>query len=328
MRLDNFKVYVTRIIPQAGLEILKNNLKNFKINKADHILSPEELREHVKGLDGLLSLLTDKIDAETMAAAGPQLKVIANYAVGFDNIDVKAATERGIMVTNTPGVLTDATADFAWTLLFSAARRVVAADAFTRALKYDGWAPMLYLGGDITNRTLGLVGAGRIGTAVAMKSKGFNMRVLYCDEYHNEKLENEIGAKKVDFEELLQESDFVSIHVPLLKSTHHLFDEKAFKLMKKSAYLINTSRGPVVNEAALVQALKDGEIAGAGIDVYEEEPKIHPELIKLENAVLAPHIASATIETRTKMATMAATNLIEGLKGNKPPNLVNPEALK
>ncbi|MFQ5753873.1 MAG: 2-hydroxyacid dehydrogenase, partial [bacterium] len=232
------------------------------------------------------------------------------------------------MVTNTPGVLTDATADHTWALLFAVTRRVVESDRFTRAGKYKGWGPMMYLGGDITGRTLGIVGAGRIGAAVAEKSHGFKMRVLYSDQISNPKIEKYLGAIKVDFKKLLKESDFISIHVPLLKSTHHLFNAQAFQLMKKTSYLINTSRGPVVDEAALVQALKNGEIAGAGLDVYEEEPRIHPQLIKLHNAVLTPHIASATIETRTKMATMAAQNLVDGLRGNRPPNLLNPEVLK
>lgn len=328
MSLEEKRVYVTRVIPQPGLDILNTNLKHVSINTADHLLSRKELLENVKGLDGLLPLLTERIDGEVMDTAGPQLKIVANHAVGYDNIDIPAATERGIMVTNTPGVLTHATADFAWTLLFSTARRIAEADVFTRALKYKGWGPMMYLGGDITGRTLGIVGAGRIGAAVALKSRGFDMKILYTDAYQNETLEKELGARKVEFEELLKESDFVSVHVPLLDTTHHLFDETAFKLMKKTAYLVNTSRGPVVKEAALVKALKSGEIAGAGLDVYEEEPKIHPELIKLQNVVLAPHIASATIETRTNMATMAASNLIEGLKGNTPPNLLNPEVLK
>ncbi len=327
MSLDQFKVYVTRVIPQPGLDILNANLKHVKLNTADNILSREELLENIKGLDGLLSLLTERIDGEAMDAAGPQLKVVANHAVGFDNIDLPAATERGIMVTNTPGVLTDATSDFAWALLFATARRIADADKFTRALKYDGWGPMMYMGGDITGRTLGIVGAGRIGVAMAAKSVGFKMRVLYSDEFRNEKLEQEVGARKVAFEELLNESDFVSVHVPLLKSTHHLFNDDSFRMMKKTAYLINTSRGPVVDEAALVRALQTGEIAGAGIDVYEDEPKIHPELIKLDNAVLAPHIASATIETRGKMATMAASNLVAALKGERPDNLLNPEVL-
>ena len=327
MSLGQYKVYVTRVIPQPGLDILNEHLKHVTVNTKDHLLSREELLRNTKGVDGLLPLLTEKIDGELMDAAGQQLTIVANHAVGFDNIDVPAATERGIMVTNTPGVLTDATADFAWTLLFATARRVVESDKFMRALKYDGWGPMMFLGGDITGRTLGIVGAGRIGAAVAMKSRGFNMNVLYSDAFQNETLEKELGARKVEFEELLQESDFVSAHVPLLESTHHLFNDRAFRLMKKTAYFVNTSRGPVVDEAALVRALQSGEIAGAGLDVYENEPEIHPELIKLDNAVVTPHIASATIETRTKMATMAATNLIEGLKGNRPPNLLNPEVL-
>ncbi|TDI94451.1 MAG: D-glycerate dehydrogenase [Caldithrix sp.] len=327
MAKENFKVYVTRIIPQPGFDILHENLTNVRINEEDHLLSREELLENVKGLDGLLPLLTEQIDGEVMDAAGKQLKIIANHAVGFDNIDVPAATERGIMVTNTPGVLTDATSDHAWALLFTTARRVVESDKFTRAGKYKGWGPMMYLGGDITGRTLGVVGAGRIGNAVAEKSSGFKMQILYCDEFRNENLENEYGAKKVSFEELLSEADFVSVHVPLLDSTHHLFNDAAFKQMKKTAYLINTSRGPVVDEAALVRALQNGEIAGAGIDVYEDEPKIHPGLTSLDNAVLTPHTASATIETRTKMATMAAQNLVDGLKGKRPANLLNPEVL-
>ncbi len=327
MAKENFTVYVTRIIPQPGFDILHENLTNVRINEEDHRLSREELLENVKGLDGLLPLLTEQIDGEEMEAAGKQLKIIANHAVGFDNIDVPAATERGIMVTNTPGVLTDATSDHAWALLFTTARRVVESDKFTRAGKYKGWGPMMYLGGDITGRTLGVVGAGRIGNAVAEKSSGFKMQILYCDEFRNENLENEYGAKKVSFEELLSEADFVSVHVPLLDSTHHLFNDAAFKQMKKTAYLINTSRGPVVDEAALVRALQNGEIAGAGIDVYEEEPKIHPGLLSLDNAVLTPHTASATIETRTKMATMAAQNLVDGLKGKRPANLLNPEVL-
>ncbi len=321
----DFNVYVTRVIPEKGLEILREHIAHVEVNTADHILSREELLQKVQGRDGLLPLLTDKIDAEVMDTAGPQLKIIANHAVGFDNIDIPAATERGIMVTNTPGVLTDATADFAWALLFAVGRRVVEADKFTRAGKFHGWGPMMFLGADITGRTLGIVGAGRIGTAVARKAAGFQMRILYSDEVQNRALEEETGAVKVDFETLLKESDFVSVHVPLFESTYHLFSDQAFKLMKKSAYLINTSRGPVVDEAALARALKSGEIAGAGIDVYEHEPEVHPELLELDNAVLTPHIASATIDTRTKMATMAAQNLVDGLFGRKPTNLVNPE---
>lgn len=325
MSLEQSKIYVTRVIPQPGMDILNQHFKHIGINSDDHILPHEELLHHVRGLDGLLPLLTDRIDAEVMDAAGKQLKIIANHAVGFDNIDVAAATARGIMVTNTPGVLTEATADFTWALLFAVTRRIVEADQFTRALKFDGWGPMMYLGGDISGRTLGIVGAGRIGTAVALRAAGFNMQVLYCGESRNQELETKLGARHVSFEILLQASDFVSVHVPLNASTHHMFDEKAFKLMQKAAYFINTSRGPVVDEEALAAALKAGEIAGAGLDVYEKEPQIHIELPELQNVVLAPHIASATIETRTKMATMAATNLVASLRGERPPNLVNPE---
>ncbi|MFQ5675905.1 MAG: 2-hydroxyacid dehydrogenase, partial [bacterium] len=253
--MGNFKVYVTRVIPEPGLEILRENISDLEVNTDDHILSREELLEKVRGLDALLPLLTDRIDGELLDRAGEQLKVVANHAVGFDNIDLQAATERGVMVTNTPGVLTDATSDHAWALLFATSRRVVESDKFTRAGKYDGWGPMMFLGGDITGRTLGIVGAGRIGTAVAEKAVGFKMKVLYSDEFRNEHLENQHGAKKVSFDELLKESDFISVHVPLFESTHHLFNDAAFKQMKKTAYLINTSRGPVVDEAALVRAL-------------------------------------------------------------------------
>ncbi|MBM4081170.1 MAG: D-glycerate dehydrogenase, partial [Planctomycetes bacterium] len=285
------------------------------------------LLKNVKGRDGVLCLLTDTIDAEVLDAA-KGAKIFANYAVGFNNIDVKAATERGILITNTPGVLTDATADMAWALLFSAARRIVEGDKYTRAGKFKGWSPMLFLGGDITGKTLGIVGAGRIGAAMARRSVGFKMKVLYCDPTRNEELERELGAKQVDMPTLLKESDFVSVHVLLTPATRHLIGEKELGMMKPTAYLINTSRGPVVDEAALVKALEEKKIAGAGLDVYEDEPKLKPGLAKLPNAVIPPHIASATIWTRGKMAEMAATNLVAALKGERPPNLVNPEVLK
>jgi glyoxylate reductase len=281
--------------------------------------------DKVKGCDALLTLLTDKIDGELLDATGPSLKIVANMAVGFDNIDVAAVTARGVMATNTPGVLTEATADHAWALLFAVARRIPESEKFLRAGKFKSWGPLLFLGGDVTGRTLGIIGAGRIGHAVAMKSRGFNMRVLYADEVTNPKLEQEIGARKVSVEELLRESDFVSVHVPLLPSTKHLLNAGSLRLMKKTAYLINTSRGPVVDEAALAQALKTGVIAGAALDVFENEPLVHPALLERDNVVLTPHTASATVETRSKMASMAAENLIAGLAGQKPPNLVNVE---
>jgi lactate dehydrogenase-like 2-hydroxyacid dehydrogenase len=231
------------------------------------------------------------------------------------------------MITNTPGVLTDATADMAWALLFAVARRIAESDRYTRAGAFEGWGPMLFLGGDITGQTLGILGAGRIGTAMALRSVGFNMNVLYTDSVQNETLENTLGARRVHLDTLLTTSDFVSVHVPLTAETTHLVGARELALMKPTAYLINTSRGPVVDEEALVEALKARSIAGAGLDVYEHEPRVAPGLVELDSAVLAPHIASATIHTRTRMATMAAGNLIAGLEGKRPPNLVNAEVL-
>lgn len=328
MDLREMHVYLTRPIPEVGVEMLRQTFPHFRMNEEDRVLEKSELMQAVRGMHGILSLLTDKIDAEVMDAAGPQLRVIANYAVGYDNIDLKAATERNIMVTNTPGVLTDATADFAWALLMATARRIPEAERYARAGKYKAWGPKLMLGGDLVGRTLGIIGAGRIGTAVARRSVGWNMRVIYTDVRPNPEIEKAVNAQYVDMDTLLRESDYISIHVPLTPETHHLIDEKALRKMKPTAYLINTSRGPVIDEAALARALKNKVIAGAGLDVFEFEPKIHPELLELENVVLTPHIASATHETRNKMATMAATNLIEALKGNRPPNLVNTEVWK
>lgn len=328
MSLVDKRVFLTRLIPDAGVDLLRRAFPKFSINDSDRVLDRGELKAAVKGMDGIVSLLTDKMDAEVMDAAGSQLKVIANYAVGFDNIDVKAASARGILVTNTPGVLTDATADFAWALLMATARRIPEAERYARAGKFKAWGPKLMLGGDFVGRTLGIVGAGRIGAAVAERSAGWKMRVLYTDEVRNAELEKQVGAKKVDIETLLRESDFVSLHVPLLPSTRHLINADSLRTMKRSAYLVNTSRGPVIDEAALADALEQKVIAGAGLDVFEEEPKIHPKLLKLENAVVVPHIASATIETRDNMAKIAATNAIEALSGKRPPNLVNPEIWK
>ncbi|MFQ5632392.1 MAG: 2-hydroxyacid dehydrogenase, partial [bacterium] len=294
----------------------------------DYVLSREELINAVKGMDGIVSLLTDKIDAEIMDAAGQQLKIIANYAVGYDNIDIKAASTRNILVTNTPGVLTDATADFAWALLMATARRISESERYSRALKYKAWGPKLMLGGDFVGRTLGIIGAGRIGATFAKRSIGWNMRVLYADQIENKELQETLGAQKVELDTLFAESDYISIHVPLLPSTHHLINETTLRKMKPTAYLVNTSRGPVVDEAALAKALKENVIAGAGLDVYEREPEIHPDLCGLENVVLAPHIASATRETRNKMATMAAENAIAALSGKKPQNTINPEIWK
>ncbi|MGI6034203.1 MAG: 2-hydroxyacid dehydrogenase [Limnochordia bacterium] len=316
------KVFVTQNIPQAGLDLLMKECEVF-VNTEDRVLSKGEIMERLKGMDGMLCLLTDEIDGEIMDAE-PNLKVISNYAVGFNNINVDEATKRGIPITNTPGVLTETTADFAWTLLMGIARRLVEADKFTRAGKFKGWRPRLLLGSDIYGKTIGIVGMGRIGQAMARRAKGFNMNILYYDEYRPDaKLEKELGITYAPFDELLQKSDYVSIHVPLMESTHHFIGERELKLMKKSAYLINSARGPIVDEKALVKALKEKEIAGAGLDVFEDEPELAPGLAELDNVVIAPHIASATVETRSKMATMAAEGCLSVLKGEKPVNLVN-----
>jgi glyoxylate reductase len=317
------KVLVTRKIPTPGLDLLRKEFA-ITVNPNDRVLTKEEIIKGIKGKDGLLCLLTDPIDREVIYTE-PKLKMIASYAVGYDNIDICAATERRIPVSNTPGVLTETTAELAWALLFSVTRRIVEGDTFTRAGKFKGWAPLLMLGQDVTNKTLGIIGAGRIGTAFALKSKGFDMKVIYTDEQRNERLECELGAKKVSLLELLKKSDYVSIHVPLMNATHHLIGERELRAMKKTAILINTARGPIVNEKALVKALKEHWIFGAGLDVYEKEPKISRELKSLDNVVLQPHTGSGTIETRTKMALIAAENLIEGLKGNTPPNCINKE---
>jgi lactate dehydrogenase-like 2-hydroxyacid dehydrogenase len=317
------KVFVTRRIPEAGLKLLEKEFE-VHVNPLDRVLSKEEIIEGLRGKEGLLCLLSDEIDREIIFSE-PRLKMIANYAVGYNNIDIEAASEKGIPVSNTPGVLTNTTAEMAWALLFSVARRIVEGDRFTRSGGFKGWDPKLMLGQDISNKTLGIIGAGRIGTAFGLMSKGFSMKVLYSDIKVNEKLERELSAEKVELHDLLKRSDFISIHVPLIPSTHHLIGERELKMMKKDAILINTSRGPVLDEKALVKALKERWIFGAGLDVYEREPYIEEELLDLDNVVLQPHSASATHETREKMAIMAAENMIAGLKGKRPPNCVNPE---
>jgi glyoxylate reductase len=322
------KIFVTQLIPDAGLALLRQSYPGFCINSEERVLPRPELINQVKGADALLTLLTDKIDEEVLDAAGPQLRIVANMAVGFDNVDVNAATRRRVMVTNTPGVLTDATADHAWALLFAVARRVPESEKFLRAGKFKYWGPLLFLGGDVTGRTLGIVGAGRIGSAMAMKSRGFNMKVLYTNRSARPQLEKEVGARKVSLEELLRESDFVSIHLPLTSETRHIINAEALQQMKPTAYLINTGRGPLIDEAALAKALLAGNIAGAALDVFENEPEVHPDLLKMDNVVLTPHTGSATTASRSKMAFMAAENLIAGLGGTKPPNLLNQEIWK
>lgn len=320
------KVYVTRIIPEKGLEILRE-AADVKVWQ-DELPPPREvLLKEVEDVDGLVSLLTDKIDAELFERA-KKLKIVSNYAVGFDNIDLDEATKRGIMATNTPGVLTETTADLAFALLMATARRIVEADKFARAGKWKTWGPMLMLGQDVYGAKLGLIGLGRIGYAVAKRAKGFDMDVMYYDMFRNEKAEQELGLKFVELEHLLKESDFVSIHVPLTPETKHLINEKTLGLMKKTAILVNTARGPVVDEKALYEALVSNKIAGAGLDVMDPEPpSMDNPLLKLDNVIILPHIASASVATRTKMAVMAAENCVAGLKGEVPPNLLNKQVL-
>src|SRR5438067_4952541 len=268
------------------------------------------------------------MDAEVMDAA-PGLKIIANMAVGYNNIDVAEATRRGIPVSNTPGVLTDTTADFAWALLMCAARRVAEGDRFTRAGSFHGWGPLMLVGQDVHGRTLGIVGFGRIGRAMAKRASGFDMRVLYYDRFPADPdTERSLRATLVPMDELLAQSDYVTIHTDYNPETHHLIGAPELALMKPTAYLVNTSRGACVDEAALAEALKSSRIAGAGLDVYEREPDIHPGLLQLQNVVLAPHIASASLDTRTPMAMTAADNVIAPLKGERTPTIVNPEALE
>lgn len=312
------KIFVTRKIIETGINLLKEKGYEVEVSDFDGVLPREQLLEKIKGADAILPLLTDKVNAEFFDAAGPQLKIVANYAVGYDNIDVPEAKKRGIIVTNTPDVLTESVAEHAIALMFALAHRVVEADQFMRDGKYGGWAPMLFLGNDLAGKTLGLVGLGRIGAAVARRlEKGFDMKIMYFDVHRNEDLEKEYGLMYADLETVLKEADFVSVHVPLLPATKHLIGEEQLKMMKKGAYLVNTSRGPVVDEKALVEALKSGIIKGAGLDVYEEEPKMAPGLAELNNVVVTPHTASATEETRGAMSELAAKNIIEVLEGRK-----------
>lgn len=322
------KVLLTRLLPQPGINLLKKYFE-LKINPEDNIMSKEKIIEKIKDKHGLICLLTDKIDAEIMDA-GRKLKTIANYAVGFNNIDIDEATKRNIPVTNTPGVLTETTADLVFALILSTARRIVEADRFLRGGKFKGWAPTLLLGNDVYNKTLGIIGFGKIGRAVAQRAKGFHMKIIYYEPVRlSHDIEKKYSAEYKSFDDLLKESDFITIHTPLAESTHHLISEKEFSLMKKTAYLINAARGPIVDEKALVEALKKRKIAGCALDVFEREPDVEKELITIPNTILVPHIGSASIETRTKMALIVAENVIAVLVNKtRPPNIVNPEIYK
>ena len=316
------KVLVTRRIPAAGLRLLE--AEGFALTiLSEEVPERAELLEAARGASGVLSTVTESIDAGFMDAAGDNLKVVANMAVGFDNVDVTAAREREIVVTNTPGVLTETTADVAFMLMLAAARRLGEGERMLRSGRWRYWGPELLTGPDVWGKTLGIIGMGRIGEAVTRRARGFDMKVLYTSRSRKEGVEHETEARRVHLDELLRESDFISIHTPLTAATRHLIGEPELQKMKPTAVLVNTSRGPVVDEAALAGALAEHRIFAAGLDVYEEEPAVHPMLLELENVVLAPHIGSASIETRSKMAEMAARNLIAVLHGEEPPNPVN-----
>ena len=316
------KIFVTRQIPEAGIKLFQEKGYEVEVFSRDEVISREELLANVKGRDAVLCLLTDKMNAEVFEAAGPQLKVVANYAVGFDNINLEDTKKHNVFATNTPDVLTETVAEHAFGLILSIAQRITEGDRFTRAGKYKGWAPMLMLGNDVSHKTLGVLGLGRIGSRVAHHgARGFDMNVIYYDVKRNEAFEKEYGAEFVAApEELLKRADFISVHVPLLPTTKHLINAKRLKMMKPTAYLVNTSRGPVIDEAALVDALKNKVIKGAGLDVFENEPQLAPGLAELENVILTPHAASATEETRAKMSEVAALNIIDALEGGRPRN--------
>ncbi len=319
-------VVVTRAIPEAGLDLLRRHAAVW-VNPEDRPLTREELLARAKDADGVIGLLTDRVDAGFFDAC-PKLRGYANYAVGYDNIDVPEATRRGLPVSNTPDVLTQATAELAFALILAAARHVVASDAVLRSGQWPGWGPLQFIGMELSGKTLGIYGPGRIGLAVARLSRGFDMKIVACGgRKPNETLVKEFGAAYLPFEEFLAAADVVSINAPLTETTRHAFNAAAFARMKPTALLVNTGRGPIIDEAALVTALREGRIAGAGLDVYEFEPRLAEGLAALPNVVVTPHIGSATTEAREGMAVLAARNLIAMLEGTAPPTCLNPEAL-
>jgi len=329
---DRPKILVTQKVPDPAYPPLEA-IGDVEANMEEGNIWPyEELLQRGPGHDYIYSLLTDNIDArflEACAASTPSIKMVANMAVGFNNIDVETATRLRIAVSNTPGVLSDTTADLAFALLMATARRIPEAERFLRAGKYKGWGPLLFCGADVHGSTLGLIGAGRIGKLVARRSSGFDMKVLYYDVYRMQPEEEATyHMTYMPMEDVLGQSDFISVHTPYMPSTHHLISERELKMMKPTAILINTARGPIVDEKALARALQSKTIAAAGLDVFENEPAVEPELLSMENVVLLPHIASASLKTRTLMATMASDNIVAHYKGERPPNIVNPEVLE
>ncbi|MBO8175780.1 MAG: D-glycerate dehydrogenase [Thermococcus sp.] len=323
------RVFITRQIPENGIKMIEQYYE-VEVWRDEKEPPREVLLEKGRNVDALVTLLSDRIDREILDNA-PRLRIIAQYAVGYDNIDIEEATKRGIYVTNTPDVLTEATADFAWTLLLATARHLVDADKFVRSGEWKrkgvAWHPLMYLGYDVYGKTIGIIGFGRIGQAIARRAKGFNMKILYYSRTRKPEKERELGAEFKSLDELLRESDFVVLAVPLTKETYHMINEERLKLMKPTAILVNIARGKVVDAKALIKALEEGWIAGAGLDVFEEEPYYDEELFKLKNVTLAPHIGSATYGARYAMAELVARNLIAFAKGEVPPTLVNREVL-
>ncbi|HEV2783628.1 MAG TPA: D-glycerate dehydrogenase [Actinophytocola sp.] len=321
-------VLVTRALVPEAMRALDGRCELDLYEGPPEAIPRDELLRRAAGKDGLLTLLTEKVDAELLDAAGPQLKIVANHAVGFDNIDVPACTQRGVLVTNTPDVLTEATADLAWALILASVRRVAEGDRFLRSRQPWVWGPSMMLGHDMSRKTLGIAGCGRIGGAVARRATGFGMRLIYHDPIRlPSDVEQSLGLAWVEFDTLLAESDIISIHAPLTPDTRHLFDADAFAKMKPTAVLVNTARGPIVDEPALAEALRSGQIFAAGLDVYEREPAVEEALLDLDNVTLLPHLGSATIETRTAMGLLTVENLLAGLADRRPPSLLNPEAL-
>ena len=322
--MEKIKILITGRLPDHFIEELSKAF-DVEANPYDRPMPREEILRAVADREGLLSMITDVVD-QTLLDCAPRLRMIANFGVGYNNIDVRAATARGIPVTNTPGVLTDATADLTFALILAAGRRLMEGDRLIRQSNFPAWAPFNFLGSEVSGKILGIVGMGRIGKAVACRARGFGMPVIYHNRSRIDPTEEKnLGAEYTDFEALLSRADFVSLHVPLTDETRHLIGSAEIKWMKKGAFLINTSRGPVVDEEALLSALRGHEIAGAALDVYEHEPVLTPGLTALDNIVLLPHIGSATIETRERMARLAIDNLVSGLSGKRPPHLVNPE---
>lgn len=320
------KIFVSRKIPGDFLEKLKVNGNEVIISEFNRLLAPEELVEKSKGADVILSLLTDRIDGDLMDAAGPQLKMVSNYAVGFDNVDIKAATDRGIVITNTPSdEVNESVAEHTWALMLALARRIVEADEATRHGAYKGWEPDIYLGVNMIGKTLGIIGLGRIGSMVARRAKGYNMTVLYNKHEPDPEAEKELGVKFVGLDDLLGQSDFVSLHVPLTDETRHMINKDTLAKMKQGAFLVNTARGPVVDERDLVGAIRSGHLGGVALDVFDNEPNIAPEIIAAPNAITTPHIASATWEARQKMGEQAVSAILDTLADKKPANLVNEE---